>query len=393
MHILIIPSEHFVTQRYPLGGIFQLHQANALHAAGYQVGVLALGVITPRYLFRTYSYPDVDYAGGYPVFRHYTRRFFPQRWVRPNKSIRFYQKYGQELYSAYKKQFGKPDVVHVHNIQFAGFVAQKIKQLDNVPYIITEHNGNFRTNSVSSEWVSPLRDVVGAGSAMTAVSRALATSIEAHLGIIGIDVLPNLVDSAFVDSVLVPRRITPLDFIFLNIASLDANKNQGAIIEAFATHFKGKSFKLRIAGDGPLKRYLQGEAERMGVSEQVVFLGYLDRQAVMKEMQSADCFVLASQQETFGVVLIESLACGTPIIATRCGGPDEIVHEQNGLLVPPSDAGALGAAMVTMSNSKGLYLPEVLRDDCRKRFGAGSFVGRLGYFYANAVARGQEGEF
>ena len=56
MHILIIPSEHFVTQIQPLGGIFQYHQANALSNDKHQIGVLSVGYITPRYLVSKYIY-------------------------------------------------------------------------------------------------------------------------------------------------------------------------------------------------------------------------------------------------------------------------------------------------------------------------------------------------
>lgn len=385
MHVLIIPSEHFVTPRYPLGGIFQLHQSNALHNAGYQVGVIAPGIITARFFLRKYTYPFFENVNGYPVLRRYVRKIYPQRWESPANSIPFCKNLGLDLYLEYKKRFGTPDLIHAHNMQFAGFIAQAIHESHKVPFIITEHSGNFRTNSMSPKWFLPLKEAISAGSVMTVVSRALATSIENQLGVVGIDVLPNIVDSSFVSSELVHRRSNASGFIFLNIASLDTRKNQAAIIEAFSIHFKGKRAKLRIGGDGPLKKYLEHEVKRLGLKEQVVFLGYLDRQSVMREMQDADCFVLSSQEETFGVVLIESLACGTPIIATRCGGPDEIVNNKNGLLVLPGDPVALGEAMVRMAETSGQYLPESLREECIARFGEKAFITNVGRYYKKAV--------
>ena len=385
MHVLIIPSEHFITPSYPLGGIFQFQQANALHNAGYQVGVIAPGVITPRFLFKRYDYPDFETANGYPVYRRYVRKFSPQRWVRPARSIPFYQKIGVNLYLLYKKRFGKPDVIHAHNVQHAGFIAQTIFDLDTVPYIITEHSGMFRTATLAHEWLPPIKSSIRHASAMTAVSRALASAIKKQIGVRDIDVLPNIVDSALMDNPLRQCLGSGREFIFLNIASLDANKDQSSLIEAFACHFKGTEAGLRLGGVGPLDSRLRKLARQLGVGDQVVFLGYLDRPSVMREMQAADCFVLSSRQETFGVVLIEALACGTPVIATRCGGPEDIVNEKNGLLVAPGDTLALGEAMAQIAQTHGQYQAVALREECRARFGEKAFVSNAARFYTAAL--------
>ena len=102
-------------------------------------------------------------------------------------------------------------------------------------------------------------------------------------------------------------------------------------------------------------------------------------------MQAADCFVLSSLRETFGVVLIEALASGTPIISTRCGGTDDVVTETNGLLVDTADDTALGNAMVYMFEHKDQYQPMVLREECRARFGKDPFLKRISHFYNTAL--------
>lgn len=387
MHVLIIPSEHFITPRCPLGGIFQFQQANALHDAGYQVGVIAPGVITPRFLFRRYDYTDYEAVNGYPVYRRYVRNLYPQRWGRPDSSIPFYQSLGHDLYQTYKKRFGKPDVIHAHNVQFAGFVAQAIHDLDTVPYIITEHSSTFRTKAVQREWASPMKKTIQHASVMTAVSRALANAIEKQIGVQDIDLLPNIVDSALIDGPLKKHNLSSTDFVFLNIASLDDNKNQSSLIEAFALHFKGKRVRLRIGGTGPLSSHLKKLARRLGVETQVAFIGYLERRYVLREMQAANCFVLSSRFETFGVVLIEALASGTPVIATTCGGPEDIVNDKNGILVAPGDVVALGGAMVQMAQNRGRYQAEALREECRTRFGEETFVANAARFYAEAQER------
>jgi glycosyltransferase involved in cell wall biosynthesis len=385
VHILIIPFGHFATQRYPLGSIFQYQQANTLHDAGHRVGVISPGIISSRFLFRRYPYPNYETVNGYPVLRHYVRKLAPQRWVCPKKSIPFYQKLGLGLFELYISRFGKPDVIHAHDIKFAGFIAQYIRDLYNVPYIITEHSNTLMFKEMSPEWRSKMKKVVQGASAMTAVSSALERAIEKQIGVHAIDVLPNIVDSFFLENSLPKPGAESSFFRFLNIAALDENKDQASLINAFFLQFKNKKVQLRIGGVGPKERQLKKLVHKLGLETQVVFLGYLDRGTVLREMQGADCFVLSSRQETFGVVLIEALASGTPVIATRCGGPDEIVNEKNGLLVPPRDNVALSKAMVWMVQEKGRFRAEALREECNARFGKEVFVTTVKRFYKTAM--------
>ena len=384
MHILISPSEHFVTPAQPLGGVFQLHQANALHDAGHQVGVIGSGVITTRFLFKRYPYPRYDIAHGYPVYRDYRRTLYPQRILAPERSASRDQRWGLRLYEKYRRKFGPPDVVHAHNVSNAGFIAQAIREAHGVPYVITEHNGQFMTAGMAPRRLDMIRRSIQGLPTMTAVSQALADAIRQKTGVGDIDVLPNVVDSAFLQSPL--RSLgSESEIVFLTAGSLDANKNQALLIEAFAARFKGKRCSLRIAGSGPSAPDLRRLAERLGVRDQVVFLGALNRPSMLREMQTARCFVLPSHRETFGVVLIEALASGTPIIATRCGGPQGIVTDENGLLVEPGDGPGLADAMEAMAQATDRYEPIRLREACRDRFGEDAFVRNALRLYQHAT--------
>jgi glycosyltransferase involved in cell wall biosynthesis len=383
MHILIIPSQHFLTEKYPLGGIFQSHQASALYNAGHQIGVVSSAVITPRHLLRNYSYPKFEYRQGYPVYRHYVRKIYPERWVKPNQGVPCHQHFGLELYEDYKKRFGKPDVVHAHGFNYAGFIAQAIKAKDNVPYIITEHSSVFLTGGLAPDWNALIRASMKNASSVTAVSNMLSKALEKQFRLDSVKVLPNLVEPALMNSPLSNRRGST--FVFLNIAYLDRNKNQTMLIEAFSRHFRGKQVHLRIGGSGALERRLKKLAEKLGVKDQVFFLGFLDRPSVIREMQAANCFVLSSFRETFGVVLIESIASGTPVIATRCGGANNIITNKNGLLVEPGNALELGEAMVKMMGTAAQYHPERLRQECMARFGEAAFIQNATQLYTEAM--------
>ena len=98
-------------------------------------------------------------------------------------------------------------------------------------------------------------------------------------------------------------------------------KGQADLLRAFAERFAGDpSVRLGIGGDGPERGRLHELAGSLAIAEQVDWLGALDRDGVRQAMCEADAFVLPSRLETFGVVVIEALACGLPVVATRSGG-------------------------------------------------------------------------
>ena len=117
------------------------------------------------------------------------------------------------------------------------------------------------------------------------------------------------------------------------------------------------------------------------------FLGALDNGAVLRLMRGSDAFVLASRNETFGVVFIEALSQGLPVIATRCGGPEGIVNGNNGLLVPKEQPEALAEALLEMAENRARYPAEALRAACLEEFGEQAVTGRLKAVYAQVWAQ------
>lgn len=121
---------------------------------------------------------------------------------------------------------------------------------------------------------------------------------------------------------------------------------------------QGAAFHLTIHGDGPLRAELQSMIAAMGLLDRVTLAGHTDHLAAA--IAAADLFVLPSRREGFGNVLIEAMAVGTPVLATRSGGPETIIRDgDNGFLVPPEDAAALAAALA------GLIADPIRRDAVR----------------------------
>ena len=110
-----------------------------------------------------------------------------------------------------------------------------------------------------------------------------------------------------------------------------------------------------IAGEGSQRAALEAQIGALGLAGSIRLLGF--REDALSLIQAADIFVLPSLAEPFGLVLIEAMALGRPVIATRAGGPREIVEENvTGLLIPPGDPAALARAMQLLLKDKVLRI-------------------------------------
>jgi glycosyltransferase involved in cell wall biosynthesis len=134
--------------------------------------------------------------------------------------------------------------------------------------------------------------------------------------------------------------------------------------------FRGeREVSLRIGGSGESEASLRRLAAQLQIEHRVEFLGALERDRLVKELGDCDAFVLASRLETFGVAVIEALALGRAVIATRCGGPEYIVRKEDGILVDAEDVEGLASALRQMSEQASRYDPEALRRGVVERFG------------------------
>ena len=130
-------------------------------------------------------------------------------------------------------------------------------------------------------------------------------------------------------------------------------------------------------GSGPHEQKLVRKALQLGIQDNITFLGYVND--IRNYINALDIFVLPSLSEGLGISVIEAMAAGKPVIATRVGGIPEIVnHDDNGYLVPPSDARELAMAIIYLAAN-----PQIRKDygqrgcrDVRKRFSVDKMVDR-----------------
>ena len=143
-------------------------------------------------------------------------------------------------------------------------------------------------------------------------------------------------------------------FVIGSVGRLTAVKGHRFLIEAAGLVVAVyPETKFIVLGHGELKGALEEQAARLGLAEHILFLGW--RPDVARVLSIFDLFVLPSLNEGMGKVLIESMASGKPIIASRIGGIVDLIEEgKNGVLVPPADSGALAQAILKLREDGAL---------------------------------------
>ncbi len=142
--------------------------------------------------------------------------------------------------------------------------------------------------------------------------------------------------------------------IIINVARLVEQKGQIYLIKAFKLVRECISARLVILGNGEMKNYLVQIANDLGISDDIYFLGF--QKNPYKFMKNSSIFILSSLFEGFPNVIIEAMACGTPVISSDCpSGPGEIITSgTNGILVPPADENDLAEAILSLLKDKNL---------------------------------------
>jgi glycosyltransferase involved in cell wall biosynthesis len=167
-------------------------------------------------------------------------------------------------------------------------------------------------------------------------------------------------------------------FQFFSVAYLTHKKGMDVLLDAMAKVIKQyQNVVLLIGGDGEVKAALQEQVERLKLQHCVEFLGSLSRSEVISDMRSCDAFVLASRHETFGIVYLEAMACGKPIIMTDTDAHLTIVNEQTGLVVSRESVDDLALAMIRMIENRDMYQSELIRKYCFEKFSASVISSKL----------------
>ena len=363
MNLLFIPS-WYSTKKNPTNGSFFKEQALALKKAGVNL-ILAYVDVTLDKLSKEDKEVKVYYDESILVYR------IKERKIRKSGNIGTMIAFNNGLKTIFKKLVednkGYFDIIHLHSTPWAGLGAVRLSKCTKTPLVITEHSSYFARYKVSKLEGLFFKYIMKNASYNICVSEILKKYVEKYTSN-NIYVIPNMVNVNEFQINIARNYANNKRFSFACICYLNKNKSVDNLIKAFASSYKNTEAILIIGGDGPEMNYLKNLAKELKVEEQIIFKGALNRNEVIEEMQKCDVFVLPSKFETFGVVLVEALACGKPVITTKNGGSEGFVKEFYGKVVDLDDIEAMAYAMKYIKNNYELYDSDLIRNDCINRF-------------------------
>ena len=367
----------FLTPWYPdslssTSGVFIQTQARAL---GRQHSVTVISCkVDPRNRALSSWHVDIEEQGSLQEHRMIIKKSLPlfnqlhYLWIASRYSYRI------------AKSF-KPDIIHA-SIGYPGAILGWIvSRLLRRPFVFTEHTrpkNNFRSVFHKLLTVFGLKKA----SAVIAVSHFLAKELQPFVRS-KVIVQPNVMDvSAFIN-VPLPVNDDTIHIGFIGGMNTEV-KGLDLLLEALAG-INHKEFVLHIGGDGKLIGEYKAKAEALGVGSHCIFYGILPHSEIPDFISRTHFFVCSSRSETFNVALIEAMACGRPVVSTRCGGPEDFVNQKNGLLVEKEDVPALRNGIEQMMDTYSSYDALEIRREASEKFSKETFLKNMNELYFSTL--------
>jgi N-acetyl-alpha-D-glucosaminyl L-malate synthase BshA len=264
------------------------------------------------------------------------------------------------------------DLIHAHYAvphATSAWIAKEMVGRSNFCVVTTLHGTDITLVGQDPSYQSITQFSIQKSDGLTAVSEYLRRETVQHFDIAAerIQVIPNFVDLALYKRDAYPCHRSRLsetgENIIMHISNFRAVKRVDDAVRVFARVSKVLPARLILIGDGPERGRVQQTAEEEGVAGRVTFLG--KQESVAEILACADLFLLPSASESFGLVALEAMSCGVPVVATNVGGVPEVV--------PHGEAGYL--AEVGAIDQMTAYAIEVLKDPAEwRRMSAGARV-------------------
>ncbi|MBK8988100.1 MAG: glycosyltransferase [Chloroflexi bacterium] len=256
-----------------------------------------------------------------------------------------------------------PDIIHLHEPLTLGMCAAKIGRRLNIPTVLTLHQLPwFVTKYTATFWGNPFnfekmlwqygRWFLSQCTAVIAPARPVADVIRQRTGRIA-HIIPNGADLQHFQAA--PRTaheadrlrrhygLSPDKPVILYVGRLDADKDVDCVVQAAARVMKHLDAELLLVGDGCRRPALTRQCEALGIASRSHFTGFVSPDGDLPGLyRLANVFVIASDIETFGIVILEAMASALPVVAVRATSIPELVSDRcSGFLVAPKDVDAL----------------------------------------------------
>jgi len=290
----------------------------------------------------------------------------------------------------YRQEFAF-DLIHAHFIYPEGYVAARLAKRYKVPLIVTEHAAwkpwmdDYPRVAKQSVWAAGVSDGLIAASKYLAGTMTSFTNAHEKVHDIPIGVNTELFNP--------DNKVKKNSRQILYVGRIHKTKGVDILFNAMSLLLKEYDDiqLVVIGGNLGFTNYQKQEdemrllASSLGINSHIDFVGMQPPEAVVKYMQKSALLVLPSRRETFGAVLIEAIASGTPVVATRCGGPEDFVNDSVGVLVDKENAQALANGIETVLSKQQEYSADALHQYADAGFSWRSVAEKTSQLYERAL--------
>lgn len=267
----------------------------------------------------------------------------------------------------------KADVLHAH-LARASWMTGIVGTSLGLPTISTTHN------KIKEKYISRINYFT-----------TITGDLQAYLAQVGIDGrrvrrIPNFSQLEAVDAVASVRR-SPVTFVALG--RFVHKKGFDLLLEAFKRYVETSPIPARLVlgGDGPLDRQLRRQTDQLGIAHLVDFIGWVDD--IASFLDTGDVFILPSRDEPFGIVLLEAMARGKPIVTANVSGPRDFLDSSTAFFADADDSESLSKSMQIAAGN-----PELCREKAglaleqfRSKYTSSAVLPQFVTFYEDILSR------
>lgn len=273
----------------------------------------------------------------------------------------------------------KVEIIHAH-FQFGAYLSL-VKKKYHIPIVTTEHASWILDENRTLNKERLALKAYNNSDCVISVSETLKESILSFY-----DEEVTVIHNVLLEQFKVIHDVKEEEFTFVCVGRLNSDKNQDLLIEAFDLFVKEfPHSKLLIIGTGPSYNLLCEMVKEKGLSDRVLVMGYIDNSLLPGIFNKSHCFVLPSNFETFGVVYIEALACGLPVIANETSKYNGIVTTSNGIALDIINIDSLYNAMRNIYVNYPMYHGEDISKECINKYSELVFVDKVNKVYLDVI--------
>lgn len=257
------------------------------------------------------------------------------------------------------------DIIHSHVCYLAGFISALYnKQHKNIHFIITEHSSKVGEYSKHLYGRKIFNFSYKKADRVITVSNSLANELKSLGYNFRSEVIGNVVNTEeyHIDN----KPILNDEYKLLFIGLMGDNEVKGvqyllAALKNFIINNKKYKVRLTLVGGGSKQQQYMDMCKELSIEEYCEFKGTVSKDKISKLIMEHDLLILPSIKETFGSVLIEAMAGGKPVLSTKCGGPEEFVNDNVGVIVNPKDIKALEGGLLNIIENYHNFDAQLIR--------------------------------